>query len=323
MNTVMKCLLHTLFILLISAPSFAQRPDRPFVPLNAYSLEGYIPIDTSEAFNLPVGVEFASVSSVEVTSQGHLIVLHRAPIPFMEFDGDGNFIRSFGSENLFARAHGLTLDADDNMWVTDVVNHVVMKLDKDANILMSLGTKGEAGEWDAALNSHKFHEPADVAFDSAGNIYVGQGHTRGVPKVLKFNSSGEFITQWGSFGTGPGEFAVAHSLEIDTNDNIYVADRENFRVQIFDVEGNYLSEWNFNAMACAIFLHDNGFMYMTTGFDGEIAKVDLEGNIIGSLGKPGIENGQFGEGHFLSVDGNENIYIADVINRRVQLYRKY
>ncbi|MDC1436829.1 peptidyl-alpha-hydroxyglycine alpha-amidating lyase family protein [Gammaproteobacteria bacterium] len=318
----MKYLLQALLIFFISVPCFAQRPDRPFVPLNAYSLEGYTAIEVNEAFNLPRGIEFASVSSLEITSKGHLIVLHRAPIPFLEFDAAGNFIRAFGSESLFSRAHGLTLDDDDNMWVTDVINHVVMKLDTDANLLMTMGTRGEAGEWNEANGSHKFYEPADVAFDSLGNIYVGQGHTRGVPKILKFNAAGEFITQWGGFGTGPGEFAVAHSIEIDTNDNIYVADRENFRVQIFDVDGLYLSEWNFNAMACALYLHDDGFMYMTTGFDGEIAKVDLEGNVIGSLGRPGLENGQFGEGHFLALDKSHNIFIADVVNRRVQLYRK-
>lgn len=318
----MKYVLAALLIFFISMPCFAQRPDRPFVPLNAYSLEGYTPIPVREAFNLPNGIEFSSVSSLEITSEGHLIVLHRAAIPFLEFDGDGNFIRAFGSEDLFARAHGLTLDDDDNMWVTDVINHVVMKLDKDANILMSLGSKGEAGDWDESIGSHKFYEPTDVAFDSQGNIYVGQGHTRAEPRVLKFNANGEFLTQWGSFGTGPGEFAVAHSLEIDASDNIYVADRENFRVQIFNVDGLYLSEWNFDAMACAIYLHDDGFMYMTTGFDGEVAKVDLAGNVIGSLGRPGDENGQFGEGHFLAVDANGNIFIADVVNQRVQLYRK-
>ncbi len=318
----MKHVLFTLFIFFVSIPCFAQPPQRRLLPLAAYSLEGYSAIDVSEAFNLPAGVEFASVSSLDINSEGHLIVLHRAPVPFMEFDEEGNFIRAFGSEDLFNRAHGLTLDDDDNMWVTDVRDHVVMKLDKDANVLMTLGSKGQAGDWNEQSDMHNFNEPTDVAFDSAGNIYVGQGHTRSVPKILKFDASGEFITQWGSAGTGPGEFAVAHSLAIDSDDNIYVADRENSRIQLFDVNGRYLSEWNFGTLVCAIYFHENGFMYMTTGFDGEIAKVDLEGNLLGSLGRPGSENGQFGEGHFLVVDDNENIFIADVINLRVQLYQK-
>ncbi len=105
----MKHVLLTLFIFFVSIPCFAQRPLRPLLPLAAYSLEGYSAIEASEAFNLPTAVIFASVSSLDINSEGHLIVLHRAPVPFMEFDEEGNFIRAFGSEDLFNRAHGLTL----------------------------------------------------------------------------------------------------------------------------------------------------------------------------------------------------------------------
>src|SRR5690606_10090211 len=141
-------------------------------------------------------------------------------------------------------------------------------------------------------------------------------------KILKFSADGEFITQWGGRGEGPGEFFAAHSIEIDDNDNIYVADRENFRIEIFDTEGNFQNEWKFNAMVCGIYLHDDGFMYMTTGFDGEFAKVDMMGNLIGSMGSPGKANGQFGEAHYMVLDADENVFISDVVNRRVQKYRK-
>ena len=216
----------------------------------------------------------------------------------------------------------MAIDTDGNMWVTDVADHLVMKLDKDANVLMTIGTKGAAGEWNAATGAQLLSEPNDVALDSQGNIYVAQGHGGDLPKVLKFSPTGEFIAQWGSRGYGPGQFVAAHAIEIDADDVLYVADRENMRIQRFDTEGNLLREWKFDAMVCAIFLHSDGHMYITTGFDGEFAKVDMDGNVLGAIGSPGTGNGQFGEAHALTMDAAGNAYISDVINRRVQKFAK-
>ena len=307
---------------LSSTQAFAQRPDRPLIPLNTYTLDGYEAVDVSKSFNLPDELEFSSVAGITINSQKNMVVLHRGEDPILEFDADGNYLRAFGPRDTWSFSHGLKVDADDNLWVTDAGTHVVTKMDKDGNVLMTLGTAGENGLWDERSGSHLFDQPNDVAFDSEGDFYVAQGHGRGEPRILKFDTQGNFIMQWGQRGEAPGEFAVAHSIVIDGDDNIYVADRENFRIQIFDTEGNYLREWKFNAMACAIYLHDDGFMYMTSGFDGEWAKLDMEGKLQGSLGRPGSANGEFGEGHFLVVNDIGNVYIADVINRRVQLYQK-
>lgn len=307
---------------LVSPLASSQPPQRPLIPLDAWSMTDYHAVDVSEAFTLPGDLEFASVAGVDINSEGHLIVLHRGPQPFLEFDADGNFIRSFGDEDMFNRSHGLRIDSDDNLWVTDVAAHFVRKLDSDGNVLMTLGTPGESGDWDEEAGTRLFSQPNETALDSEGNIYVAQGHGVSEPRILKFSPDGEFITQWGSRGEGPGQFLVAHSIEIDDNDNIYVADRENFRIEIFDTEGNFQNEWKFNAMVCGIYLHDDGFMYMTTGFDGEFAKVDMMGNLLGSMGSPGKANGQFGEAHYLVLDADENVFVADVVNRRVQKYRK-
>lgn len=308
-------------LLLLAAGALAQPPQRPLIPLNAYALEGYRPIPVEEAFDMTGGTAFASVASVAFNTKGNLVVLHRGSQPFLEFDASGKLLRTFGTEGMFNRSHGLHIDAGNNLWVTDVSAHVVMKLDADGKVLMTLGTPGQSGEWNEAAGSRLFNQPNEVALDAQGNIYVAQGHGPAEPRVLKFSPSGEFITQWGSRGEGPGQFAVAHSIEID-GERVYVADRENFRVQIFDLDGKFQEEWKFNAMACAIYKHDDGFMYMTTGFDGEFAKLDMMGNVIGSLGRPGRENGQFGEAHYIALDANGHVYVADVVNPRVQVYRK-
>jgi streptogramin lyase len=313
-----------LCLLLVLLPSLAeaQRPIRPLLPLRAYTLQDYRPVDFREALALPATMEAASYAGVATTLEGNLIVLSRSAPPFLEFDPQGQFVRGFGADDLLRRAHGMAIDASGNMWVTDVADHVVMKLDKDANVLLTIGTRGTAGEWSQAAGALLLNEPNDVALDSRGNIYVVQGHGGDMPRVLKFSPSGEFITQWGSRGYGPGQFVAAHAIEIDADDVLYVADRENMRIQRFDTEGNLLREWKFDAMVCAIFLHNDGFMYITTGFDGEFAKVDMDGNVLGAIGSPGTGNGQFGEAHALTMDAAGNAYIPDVINRRVQKFAK-
>ncbi len=311
-------------LLLVLVPSLAnaQRPIRPLLPLRAYTLQDYRPVDFREALALPATMEAASYAGVATTLEGNLIVLSRSAPPFLEFDPQGQFVRGFGADDLLRRAHGMAIDVNGNMWVTDVADHVVMKLDKDANVLLTIGTKGTAGEWNQAAGALLLNEPNDVALDSRGNIYVVQGHGGDMPRVLKFSPSGEFIAQWGSRGYGPGQFVAAHAIEIDADDVLYVADRENMRIQRFDTDGNLLREWKFDAMVCAIFLHDDGFMYITTGFDGEFAKVDMDGNVLGAIGSPGTGNGQFGEAHALTMDAAGNAYIPDVILRRVQKFAK-
>jgi DNA-binding beta-propeller fold protein YncE len=314
--------LTCLILLLVSPLASAQRPVRQLFPLRAYTLQDYVPVEFEDAFKLPANMETASYAGVAMNAAGNLVILSRGTPTFLEFETDGDFVRSFGADGLLRRSHGMHIDKDNNIWVTDVADHLVMKLDANGNVLMTLGTKGESGEWNEAAGDHLFKEPNDVALDSLGNIYVAQGHGGDTPRVMKFSPAGRFIAQWGSRGYGPGQFVAAHSIEIDTDDVIYVADRENMRIQRYDTSGELLREWKFDAMVCAVYLHDDGFMYITTGFDGELAKVDMDGNVIGAIGSPGQGNGQFGEAHHLTVDADDNVYISDVILRRIQKFAK-
>ena len=236
----------------------------------------------------------------------------------LEFDADGNFIRGFG-DGLFQRSHGLRIDDDGFFWVTDFALHIVMKLDPDGNVLMTLGTRGESGEWDEDAGTRLFNQPNDVAIASDGSIFVAQGHVPGTePRILKFDSDGNFIMSWGGRGPLPWQFEVAHAIVIDDEDQVYVGDREGRRILVFDVDGNFIKGWVYQGMACALYLTDDGHIYMTTGFDGQIVKLDMDGRVLGVTGQPGDGVNEYGEAHYLAVSANDEIYVADVINRRVQ-----
>ncbi|MGA0934796.1 MAG: peptidyl-alpha-hydroxyglycine alpha-amidating lyase family protein [Pseudohongiellaceae bacterium] len=318
----MKTLFLCFSLLCFSVPTLAQRPNRDLLPLEAYALRDYQAVDITDALTLPAGFVFSRVSGIVIDDNGSMIILHRGEDPLLEFDAAGNFVRAFGPRDTWTFAHGLRLDPQGNIWVTDIGTHTVVKMDRTGNILMTLGTSGQNGLWDESSNSHFFDQPNDIAFDSDGNFYIAQGHVRGEPRILKFDRDANFVTLWGTRGEGDGELAVAHAIEIDDQDRLYVADRENFRVVVYDTEGAVLDEWHYSAMACALYLHDDGTMYMTTGFDGEWAILDAEGKVTGSLGRPGDGLGEFGEGHYMVVDAAGDVYIADAVSSKVHLFRK-
>lgn len=299
-----------------NAPALAQRPSIPPQTIVGPAL-GYRLAET--ALDLPAGLELDQVASAAFDSAGHLYVLHRGAEPFLEFDGRGRFVRAFGA-GLLERAHSLTIDPAGNFWVTDVSAHVVMKLDADAHVLLTLGTPGAAGVWDEASGSRSFDEPTDVAIGPNGEIFVTQGHSRGDPRVLKFDRDGRFLKSWGGRGTLPWEFAVAHSIVIDSAGLVYVADRENRRIEVFDLDGEFVKGWVFKGMACSLDLAADGRLYMTTGFDAQIVGLDRDGRLIGVMGRPGDAPGEFGEAHDIVVGPEGAIYVSDVVNRRLTKY---
>jgi DNA-binding beta-propeller fold protein YncE len=317
----MKTILPAVLVVLVaSQPSFAQRPSIPPRAIAGPPLD-VTPVAVESAFSMPDGIAFDSVADVDIDADGHVIVLHRGPQALLEFDASGQFIRGFG-EGLFRRSHSLDIDQDGNYWTTDFATQVVLKLSPAGEVLLTLGTVGEAGNWDEQAGIRLFDQPNDIAFDSAGNFYVTQGHGRAEPLVLKFDPDANFIKSWGGRGTLPGEFAVPHSIVIDEDDMLYIADRENRRIQVFDTNGNFVKGWLYYGMACSLELHGDE-LYMTTGFDGQIVKLDKhDGSVLGVIGMPGEGLGEFGEAHFLAVSDTDEIYVADVVNRRVQKYIK-
>jgi sugar lactone lactonase YvrE len=301
-------------MLLISTSALAQRPSDPalLVPQTAPELS-YVAV--VNPVTIPAGITMGASASVTFDARGHLLVLTRGAQAFFEFDENGAFIRAFG-DGLFTRAHGVRLDRDGNIWATDVGAHVVYKLNQQGQVLLTLGTKGEAGEWNETTGSRKLNQPNDIAFAGNGDLFVVQGHTpgpRGDARVLKFDKTGKFIKSWGGKGKGPGQFDVAHGIAIDAKGLLWVTDRENQRIQIFDGDGTFVRELKYAGLPCSLDI-GREYIYMVNGFAGQILQMDLTGKVIAATGKAGTGPGEFGEAHFIAVSPKGELYVADSVN---------
>src|SRR5688500_7207866 len=207
MNVWLKAVLTAGLAALCVGGVVAQRPSDPalLAPQDAPPLDYVV---APSAFTLPAGVTMDATASVAFDRAGNMIVLTRSKEAFYEFDPSGTFVRSFGG-SLFIRAHGIKVDAQGNIWATDVGAHLVHKGDRTGKVLLPLGTKGEAGEWNETAGSRKLNQPTDVAIAANGDLFVSQGHTPGAngdARVLKFDKDGKFLTQWGGKGNEPGKF---------------------------------------------------------------------------------------------------------------------
>jgi sugar lactone lactonase YvrE len=318
----MKGAVIGLAVLSTSVLAWAQRPTNPalLIPQSAPELD-YVAVPNS--VSLPPGVMPGAPASVAFDSKGLMFVFYRGAQPLMEFDADGKFIRNVGGGLSFMRAHGMRIDSEDNIWITDVGAHVVTKLNPKGQVLLTLGTKGQAGDWNEAADSRRLNEPNDLAIGPNGDIFVVQGHTpgKGDPRVLKFDSKGNFVKSWGGEGTEPGQFNVAHGIAIDGKGLLWVADRENQRIQIFDQDGKFIRQLKYAGLPCSLQIGPQ-FIYMVNGFAGQLLRLDLEGNVLAATGKPGKGLGEFGEAHVIAVSLKAEIYVADTVNSAVHKFVK-
>jgi DNA-binding beta-propeller fold protein YncE len=303
-----------------AAAVFAQRPSDPalLVPEVAPALD-YVAVP--DPVSIPSGMQMGAPASVAFDADGHLFVLTRGAQALFEFDQNGKFIRAFG-EGLTTRSHGLRIDREGNLWVTDVGAHVVMKLNRQGQVLMTLGVKGEAGDWNEAAGSRRLNQPNDVVIAPGGDVFVVQGHTPGAmgdPRVLKFDRAGRFIKSWGGKGKEPGKFDVAHGAALDAKGRLWVTDRENQRIQIFDSEGAFVREIKYAGVPCGLVIGDR-YIYMVNGFAGQVLRLDLDGKVLAATGKAGKGVGEFGEAHFVAVSPKGEIFVADSVNAAIQKF---
>jgi len=287
-----------------------------FIQLNGQNRKQLNFTPGTDFLKMPEGWYLQEVAGVAVNSKDHIFVFHRGKHPLIEFDAEGNFIRSI-AEDLFVRPHGIRFDRYDNLWTTDVGSHVVLKFDPNLKLKMVFGKWNTAGEHTTKFNlfAHLFNMPTDVAFDSQDNIYVSDGY--GNSRVVKFDRDGVFIKEWGTKGTAAGQFDVPHTIVVDDLDLIYVGDRQNQRIQIFNTSGEFIRAWENIGYTYGLVLYKDKF-YMTDGVNGTLIEFSKDGKVTGTYGSTGKKLGQFEWPHMIAVDSKGNLYIAEIQTWRVQ-----
>jgi streptogramin lyase len=265
-----------------------------------------------EPDTMPDGFKFGRVSAVATDTQGNVYVLQRGAKadPVVVFDSTGKYLRSWG-KGIFGNPHGIRIDRNGDVWCVDNGNQQVYKFTREGVLLQTWGTKGVTGADDKT-----FGRPTDIAWDSAGNTYVSDGY--GNTRVVKFNAAGQYESAFGTAGDGPGQFRVVHSIAIDSRDRLYVSDRENNRIQIFDTTGRLLRMWTHLGATQGIFITPRDEMWVITHrnntenitYDtlaGQLMKIDLEtGKVLGSMESPGhqLTATPAGEVYVASLTGN-------------------
>ncbi len=260
---------------------------------------------------LPPKVVLGPVSAVATDAKDRVYVAHRGPKPVMVFERDGTFVRAWGDDHI-KTPHGLRIDPDGNVWLTDIGNHLVMKFDPEGKLLLSLGQKGKAGD-----KADQFDRPTDVAVTPTGEFYVTDGY--GNARVLKFDRTGKLLKQWGTKGTGEGEFNLPHAICLDAKGRVYVGDRENNRVQVFDAEGKFIEQWKASGAPYGLFLAGDR-LFVADGRAGVVRVLGPDGKSLGRWGEKGTAAGQFQMPHMLCVDSRGDVYVAEVTNKRVQKF---
>src|ERR1700688_728325 len=271
---------------------------------------------------LPEGWNLTDVASVAVDSHDRIYVFNRGAHPMVVFDRDGNFVKSWG-EGLFSRAHGLHIDAYDNLYCTDDGDHTVRKCSVDGKVLLTIGIPNKPAPF---MSGEPFHRCTHTALSPRGEIYVSDGY--GNACVHKYTPDGKLIKTWGEPGTDPGQFNIVHNIATDADGWVYVADRETHRVQVFDGNGKYETQWNNLHRPCGLFMPPGKCPVCYIGELGAVQPVsrnvpnlgprvtivDSTGKRISRLGGlgPGLGPTEFLAPHGLTVDNRGDLYIGEV-----------
>ncbi len=299
-----------LAVLLVGLPAVAVAED-PYVVVHGWP-------------RLPEGFALGQVSGVGVDSHNHVFVFHRGIHPILCFDGaSGKLLASWG-DGMFGTPHGLKVDQQNNVWVTDVGHHQVFKFSHDGELLMTLGARDVPG-----LDGKHFNKPTDVAIAPNGDFYVTDGY--GNSRVAKFSSTGHLLFDWGSKGKGPGQFDTPHGIALDEQGHVYVCDRGNARVQVFSGDGKFLAEWKSDELGrpWGIAIGPDHYAYVVDGGEGNqtppdhdhIVKLDLAGHILARWSSFGKYDGQLYWGHDIAVGPDGAVYAGDVyVGMRVQKF---
>jgi DNA-binding beta-propeller fold protein YncE len=322
-----------------------------------------IRFDASVDFlKMPPNMYLGEVAGVTIDARKHLYVFSRtgsrstlhgeAASQLFEFGPDGAFIREIGKDLYgFAFAHTVRIDKSGNLWATDEGTNMIMEFNPAGRVLMVLGRRAEAVEAPVETAPGtvprpgwgSFNRPTDVAWNANGDIFVADGYNNS--RVVKIDKNGRWVKTWGERGSGQGQFNILHSIASDDHGNVYVADRSNRRIQVFDSDGNFQRQFsidvpydrtpnvmlgampspNSNPLAVSgapwaicITPGPNQVLYSADAVPGRIYKLSLDGKVLGVLGEAGKEPKQFGWIHEIACPSENELYVAELLNWRVQ-----
>jgi DNA-binding beta-propeller fold protein YncE len=340
------------------APAMAQE-SKP-VPEIAYE-------SVPDFLKPPPDIHFGEVSGIALNSKKHIFILSRgatvgsafraAAAQLLEFGPNGKFIREIG-KGLYAWSfsHTVRIDKDDNIWVTDKGSDMVVMFGTDGRVKMVWGRKQEASDEDTGPLKHPmprlppvqgmFRQVTDVTWDKAGNAYISDGYINS--RVAKIDAQGNWVASFGEYGTEPGQFRTLHSIAADAQDNIYIADRGNARIQVMDTSGKFLRIIKIDVpfdydkarvivrgkpakdsktvdlftpgapWALCITPPPHQVLYVSDAFPGRIYKLSLDGKVLGVLGETGKQLKQFGWIHEIACPSENELYVGELLNWRAQ-----
>lgn len=261
-------------------------------------------------WGLPAGGVWGVISAVGIDAKDNVFVFKRADpgqttgqlnSKIMVFDSSGKLLKTWG-ENFVGSAHGLRLDSSGFVWITDKTGDQVFKFSEDGKLLMTLGKKGVAGDMDS---KDAFNGPSDVVVGKNGDIFVSDGESTNT-RVVKLSKDGTFIKSWGTKGSGSGQLSDPHSIALDSAGRVYVANRGNKRIEVFDSDGKYLNQLpQFGAPSCIYITKDDTLYVSATAPDNAVTIGTTDGKVLGKIS--GL-NGP----HWVTVDSTGAVYVAEV-----------
>jgi len=298
-------------------------------------------------FSYPIQLPPGSggVPAVALDSKNNLWVYQRRPAgnpQLMRYSPAGQLTLSVGDDVIghADKAHGMAIDAEDNIWVLDTANGTAKKVSPEGKLLQTIGTPGHPGDWDEARGQQLLWEPVMIAFGPKGDIYIAQGHGNespnvvdsddptnniGAARILHLDRAGNYIGQWFGHNVGEGKFVNAHALGIDPKTgDVWIGDREDYRIVIYSSAGQFLRTIQTRNLVCAIQFDRAGNPWMASGQDGQFLKLDRNGKVVGAVGNGmGIGKGQFIEASYWVFDKQNNLWAGDTsVGRVTRMERK-